>query len=130
MKQKLLHFTSHSAAASLFFGLIATGIAHAQGFNPAPNVVSNVGQLDTNLFCPVIYGMFWVLMSVSVIMVLWAAYTYLTAGEDTEKVHKATKTLTYAAVAIVVALIALAFPDIVGSVFSAATPTASSLGSC
>jgi len=61
--------------------------------------------------------MFWVLMAVSVIMVMWAAYTYLTAGDDTEQVHRATKTLTYAAVAILVALIAKGFPYLVATIF-------------
>jgi hypothetical protein len=62
--------------------------------------------------------MFDILLTLSVIMVMWAAYVYLTAGDDTEKVHKATKTLTYAAVAILVALLAKGFPNIIASIFN------------
>jgi hypothetical protein len=51
-------------------------------------------------------------------MVMWAAYNYLTAGDDTEKVHRATKTMTYAAIAVVVAILAEGFPVLVGSIFS------------
>lgn len=61
--------------------------------------------------------MFWVLLAVAVIMVLWAAYLYLTAGEDTEQVHRATKILTFAAVAVVVGLLAKGFPLLIESIF-------------
>jgi len=54
---------------------------------------------------------------VSVIMVLYAAFMYVTAGDDTEKTSTARRTLTYAAVGIAVALISTALPDIVGSIF-------------
>jgi hypothetical protein len=58
--------------------------------------------------------MFWGLISLSLIMVLSAGFTYVTAGDNPEKVSKATKTLIYAAVAIGVALLARAIPLIVG----------------
>ena len=51
----------------------------------------------------------------------WAAFTYLTAEDDTEKVHRATKTLTFAAVAIVVALVAKGFPYLIMSIFQNST---------
>jgi uncharacterized membrane protein len=63
--------------------------------------------------------MFMILMVVGTIMVLVAAYLYLTAGGDSEKVSKATKTITYAAVAIIVAILARSFPVIVGAVVGA-----------
>jgi hypothetical protein len=65
--------------------------------------------------------MFWILISLAIIMIFWAAYIYLTAGDDTEKVHKATKTITYAAVAVIVALLAKGFPTLVTSIFSTST---------
>mgnify|MGYP001561545888 CR=1 FL=1 len=65
--------------------------------------------------CRVSSGIFAVLMAISVIMVLWAAYNYLTSSGDEEKIKKATRTITYAAVAIVVALIATGFPFVIAS---------------
>jgi len=61
--------------------------------------------------------MFWVLIAVSVVLVFIAAYGYLTSAGDAEKVKNATKTITYAAVAIVVALLAKGFPYVIGDVF-------------
>jgi hypothetical protein len=71
--------------------------------------------------------MFWILISLSVIMIMWAAYLYVTAGDDTEKVKRATKTITYAAVAIVVALLAEGFPVLISSMFPNTTGASSPL---
>ena len=120
MKQKLIRFASYSALTSLLGGLIVGGVAYAQAPTPAPILLEGMQSAGTSLFCPIIDWMFWVLMAVAVIMVIWAAYLYLTAGEDTEQVHKATKILTYAAVAVVVALIAKGFPLLIESIFPAA----------
>ncbi|KKU14852.1 hypothetical protein A3A20_02965 [Candidatus Wolfebacteria bacterium RIFCSPLOWO2_01_FULL_45_19] len=49
--------------------------------------------------------MFAILMVLAVIFILYAAFLYLTAGGDAEKVSTANKQLIYAAVAIGVALI-------------------------
>jgi fumarate reductase subunit D len=115
MKQKLIRLASYPILVSLFVGIVGAGIARA--VTSAPVVVSDVNNLGKSLFCPIMNWMFWVLLAVTVIMVMWAAYIYLTAGDDTEKVHKATKTLTYAAVAIVVGIIAKGFPYLVMSIF-------------
>ena len=121
MKQKLFYLAT-SLTALLPAGMVGAGIssAVAAGSAPpaAPVIADSFGALNSNLFCPIINVMFYVLISIAVIMVFWGAYIYLTAGDDTEKVHKATKTLTYAAVAIVVALLARGFPSIIGSIFN------------
>ncbi len=123
MKQKLIRLASYPIAISVFVGLVGSGIARA--VTSAPVLNSNVNNLGSDLFCPIINWMFWVLLAIAVIMVMWAAYTYLTAQDDTEKVYKATKTLTYAAVAIAVGLIAKGFPNLIMSIFpdsSASSP--------
>ena len=61
--------------------------------------------------------MFRVAIVVSIIMVLWAAYEYVTANGDEEKITKAKKAILYAACGIVAALLAYGFPDLVASVF-------------
>jgi cytochrome bd-type quinol oxidase subunit 2 len=75
------------------------------------------------LMCNIVDWFFWIVITVSVIMVLVAAFDYITAGDDTEKTSKARRTLTYAAVGIAVALLAAGFPRIVASVLPNTTPT-------
>lgn len=100
---------------SLSFGLVAH--AATTGVNQLPGQsITQVSQL-TAVICSFLAYFFWIVLVVSVIMVLYAAFTYVTAGEDTEKTSKARRTLTYAAVGIAVALLATALPDIVGSIF-------------
>lgn len=80
--------------------------------------VNSVTDIKTKILCPIVNIMFWAFMIIAVIMVIWSAFLYLTSGGDAEKVKTATKSLTYAAVAIVVAILANSFPLIVGSIFS------------
>ncbi len=85
----------------------------------------DVGSLGTdpsrgfvvNIICTVAAYMFWILIGLSVVFVLIAAYKYLTSSGDEQKVSSATKTITFAAVAIVVALLARGFPLIIVSIF-------------
>jgi cytochrome bd-type quinol oxidase subunit 2 len=122
MKQKLIHVARYSASISLL-GSIAAGAVYAA--TSAPTIVGSgqPSELGSALFCPIDNWMFFVLLAVAVIMLLWAAYTYVTAGDDTEKVHRATKTITYAAVAVVVALVAKGFPYLVMSIFPGGSVT-------
>ena len=69
--------------------------------------------------CGVVDWMFYGLIVLSVIMVLVSAFLFLTAAGDAEKVTKARKTLTYAAIAIVVALAAKGFPALIASFIGA-----------
>lgn len=84
-----------------------------------PTIATTPQELVPGIFCPIINWMFTILMAIAVIVALWAAYTYITAGDDTEKTTKARKLLTYAAIGIVVALIANGFPYVVGGLFTA-----------
>lgn len=73
-----------------------------------------------NEICNVFNWMFWILMAVSVIMVMWAAYMYVTAAGDEEQVSNARNAIFYAAIGILAALTARGFPLLVASVFSSA----------
>lgn len=53
------------------------------------------------------------LMAVSVAVILYAGFKYLTAGGNEQNVEEATKVLTYAIVGIIVGLLAFAIPEIV-----------------
>lgn len=116
MKQKILYLTKYfSLLLPIGIGLI--NVANA-AIAPAPTIVNTYTDLGSKLFCPISFAMFWVLIALSIIMVMWAAYLYLTAGDDTEKVHRATKTITYAAIAVVIALLAQGFPSLIASIFN------------
>lgn len=59
--------------------------------------------------------MFSIFLTIAVIMIIYAAFVYITAGGG-ENVSKAHKMLIYAVVAIAVAFLARGFDDIVSSI--------------
>ncbi len=83
-------------------------------------------DINSKILCPIASAMFWILMTVSAIMVLYGGFLYVTARADAERVSKAHKTILYAAVGIGVALLAGAFPTVVSSLFG--TPGVSVCG--
>jgi len=118
MKKKILAFIGNPAAIAASFTMIVGSVARAaSGFGPAPTLVTSTGNLDKDLFCPIIDVMFWVLLSVSIIMVLWAAYLYVTSEGEAEKPSQARKMILYAMIGIAIALIAKGVPSIVADVF-------------
>ncbi|MDO8302682.1 MAG: hypothetical protein Q7T18_05535 [Sedimentisphaerales bacterium] len=60
--------------------------------------------------------LFYALIIVTIFFVLMAAFKYLTADGDPGKVSEASKQLLYAAIAIVVGILAVVFPKIVASI--------------
>jgi hypothetical protein len=96
--------------------------AYALTIQTAPSITLTP-QDTVNSLCAVVNWLFYILIVFSVIMVLIAGYRYLTSNGDPEKVSTATKTITYAAIAIVVALIAKGFPALIGSFFSVPNST-------
>jgi hypothetical protein len=100
-------------AAVSSFAITAVPSAYAQSTFPTipvtPSWIS--GEM-----CAIANWMFYFLIILSVIMVVAAAYIYLTSNGDPEKVGTATKTLTYAAVGILVGVLAKAIPTLVASI--------------
>ena len=84
---------------------------------PQGQITSLQGVLQT--LCTVFAWAFYFLIVIAVIFVIVAAFKYLTAAGDPEKVKSAGATLLYAAIAIGVALLARAVPLIVGSFLGA-----------
>jgi hypothetical protein len=76
----------------------------------------------SGVLCRIATQLFWILIVLSTIMVLYAAFIYLTAGENSQNVSKAHKTLAYAAIGVVVALLAKSFPLMISSVVGATLP--------
>ena len=85
-----------------------------QTVNVPQGNITSVGSV-LNLLCSVFGWAFYFLIVLAVIFVIVAAFKYLTAAGDPEKVKAAGATLLYAAVAIAVALLAKSIPLIVGS---------------
>lgn len=114
MKKKLLNLIVPTAFAQ--GGVTQSGGSTGQ----TPGIQLSGGyDIVTKILCPTFDLIFWVLIAVSIIMILWAGYDYVTAGDDTEKTTRGRKTITWAAVGIAVILIAKGFPVLVGSIFGA-----------
>lgn len=115
--KKLKTIAKEFGAPVLAIALPLVAAAQFQGPTgvSAPNSpISSVSALTgaTGLFCVIINWLFYLLLVAAVVFVLIAAFRYLTAAGDPEKVKAAGNTLLYAAIAVVVALIAKGIPFI------------------
>lgn len=103
----------------LVLSFMVLGTASAQ-YNtpPAPQTtvesVDDIFVLVSNIF----NILFWALIVLAGIFIIMAAFSYLTAGGDPEKVKTANQKVIYAAVAVVVAVLARAIPTVVCSFLS------------
>ena len=79
-------------------------------------VITNTAGVHSAI-CNIFTWMFWILISVSIIMIMWAAYLFVTAKDDAEQISDAKKAILYAAFGILAGLIANGFPSLVGSIF-------------
>lgn len=59
-----------------------------------------------------------IIMAISVLMILWSAFLFLTAGQNPDNVTKARNTLIFALVGIAVALLAFALPVMIRNIFA------------
>ncbi len=94
--------------------------AQAVAVTPAPAPIQSWSQVMIAI-CTFVGYFFWFVLTLASIFVIVAAFRYVTAQDDVEKTSKARRTLTYAAVGVAVALCALAFPLIVGSLIAPGT---------
>ena len=86
---------------------------------PDPDIDSPQKVID--LICTVASWFFAILVVVAIIFILAAAFNYLTARGDAEKVGAANQSLIYAAVAVAVAVLARAIPLVVSNFLGAGT---------
>ncbi len=108
--------------ARFLFANVAVGadavVPMPGGYEPMPGFEKTVfDNLLLDIICQVAFYAFYILIPLTIVFVVIAAYKYLTSSGDPEKVKSATKTITYAAVAIVVALLARVFPILIVDVF-------------
>ena len=78
--------------------------------------ITNTAAARTEI-CNIFTWMFWILISVSIIMIMWAAYLFVTGKDDAEQITQAKKTIFYAMFGVLAGLIAKGFPVLVASIF-------------
>ena len=105
-----------SAKISAVASLALPFVALAQQDIPPP--VTDISGF-IGLICTAVNWMFTFLIVLTILFIIIAAFIYLTAGGDPEKARNATSWLTYAAVAVGVAVLAKGIPLIVGSFLGA-----------
>lgn len=116
MKEKLVRLFQEGWGLTAL-SLAAPFLAKAQAVAPLLPQVQSLSGIQ-NFACTIVVNwLFTFLIILAVVFILVAAFRYLTAGGDPEKVKGASHSLIYAAVAIVVAILARAVPLIVASLF-------------
>src|SRR3984885_10606593 len=124
--KKLKGFAKQFGLSALSLALPVLASAQTIPVPTAPQNPTNIpqGHLTSiqgvlNLVCVVFDWAFYFLVALAVLFIIIAAFKYLTAAGDPEKVKGAGNTLLYAAVAVGVALLARAVPLVVGSFLGA-----------
>ena len=92
----------------------------ASGGLPATSGINSLATVGSSL-CAIANWLFYFLIIVAVIFVVYAAFKYLTAAGDPEKVKTASHILLYAAIAIVVGIFAKALPTLVSSIIGSSS---------
>ncbi len=116
--KKIMGFAKNFATPVLALAIPLLASAQATPGLQAPGSINSVNQLigqPGSLLCNIVNWVFYLLIVLTIIFVLYAAFKYLTAAGDPEKVKAAGSTLLYAAVAVVIALIAKGLPMIVSN---------------
>ena len=113
------------AVSSLVFPVIVLlllGMANISSGQEANLPIQRVGPTTVGGLIDVLRGVvrwiYIIFFVVAVMFILFAAFNYLTAGGDAEKVTTAKNQLIYAAIAIVVALLAVGFEVIIRNFLS------------
>jgi len=107
--------------ASLALPLLAAAQVGGGAPVSAPTApVTSLTAVGTSL-CNITNWLFYFLIILAVIFIIFAAFKYLTAAGEPEKVKSAGHMLLYAAIAIVVGIIAKAVPSLIGSFLGTGT---------
>lgn len=87
--------------------------------------IQEVGDLlgPQGIICTIFRWLFGILVLVAIIFILLAAFKYVTAGGDAEKVKEANRQILFAAIAVVIAFVARSVPAIVITLVQGDFPT-------
>ena len=126
--KKIINLAKEFSPSIIALVLPAMAFAQAQPIAPVTSNVPQANNINSmqsilQLFCTIFAWAFWFLIVLAVIFIIVAAFKYLTASGDPEKVKSAGTMLIYTAVAIVVALLARAIPLVIGSFLGAGNLT-------
>jgi Type IV secretion system pilin len=113
LKQIALDFVI--PVASLALPLLAAAQVPSAPISAPNSGINNINAVGTSL-CTITNWLFYFLILLAVIFIIIAAFKYLTAAGDVEKVKSAGHELLYAVIAIVVGILAKATPSLVGSI--------------
>ncbi len=103
--------------------LLSLSTATFTGFTPnpitwIPSISRNLADRSLqDIIVDVINWLIGAAVLVCVVMLVWAGYSYMTAGGDEGKVQKATKTLTNAIIGLVISLLALVLVNFIRNTF-------------
>lgn len=127
LKSKIIAFSFVlSFVGLLLLANTALGITPPSGGiggTPVPVTVTSVGGL-VGILTGVVMWIYIIFFVIAVLFILLAAFGYLTAAGDAEKLNTAKNRIIYAVVAIVVALLAYGVDAIIrGFVVAPGTPT-------
>ena len=99
--------------------LAAPMSALAQGDGKIPPYKAVTGLSDTNaLFAKIANTAGMIVMGISVVMIMYAAFLFLTAGGVPDNLTKARNTLIFALVGVAVALLAFVLPTLISTIFN------------
>jgi hypothetical protein len=101
---------------NFIFSYLVIATAYAQlPLPPRVDKVTNTSKIITFLCDTVLSWIFTAAIILSIVMVLIAAFRYMTSAGDATKVKLATNMLIFAAVGVAVAILARTLPILVGS---------------
>ena len=101
------HLTDLITTGALLLVLPLVALAQGQPYGSVPAVL--------NLICSVVNVLFTILIVVAIVYIILAAFKYLTASGDPEKIKVANFQLLYAAIAVGIGFLAKAIPLVMGN---------------
>ena len=91
----------------LFFGIMTIGVPNAMAQSiTIPNPLGSGGRDIPTLIDTIATWLLGIGSTIAVIIVIWAAFLFMTSGGNTEKVTTARRTLWYAIIGLTILLLA------------------------
>lgn len=111
---KILRFSWVVSAASVVLPILASAAVSGPPSGLPDSPANTIGGVF-KLVCGILNWIFYGLVVLTIFFVLMAAFKYLMANGDAEKVKESNQELLYAAAAIVVGILARVIPSIAAS---------------
>ncbi|MDP3004099.1 MAG: TrbC/VirB2 family protein [Candidatus Azambacteria bacterium] len=104
---------------TLFFGIVAIGASNAIAQSVTiPNPLGSGGSDIPTLIDTIATWLLGIGLTISTIIIIWAAFLFMTSGGSEKKVTQARQTLWYAIIGLVILLLAKGVTSIVRSFLS------------